>query len=102
MDKNHCWTALKYTILLQFITTPALKDSEGNIAVSIKAKKALVWKSAFLKSSPNFFKTPAIPLGLAHAKIIEKTVGQILLTQVSTKAPGPNKINFQVLQMIWS
>ena len=102
MDKNHCWTALKYTKPLQFRTTPALKDNEGNIAVSMKAKEALVRKSAFPRPPPNFLETPAIPLGLAHTKITEKTVGQALLTQAATKAPGPDKINFQVLQMIWS
>ena len=102
MDKNHCWTALKYTKPLQFRTTPALKDNEGNIAVSMKAKEALVRKSALLRPPPNFLETPAISLGLAHTKITEETVGQALLTQAATKAPGPDKINFQVLQMIWS
>ncbi len=94
MDKNHCWTALKYTKPLQFRTTPALKDSEGNIAVSMKAKEALVGKSAFPRPPPNFLETPAIPLGLAHTKITEEIVGQALLTQAATKAPGPDKINF--------
>ena len=94
MDKNHCWTALKYTKPLQFRTTPALKDNEGNIAVSMKAKEALVRKSAFPRPPPNFLKTPAIPLGLAYTKITEETVGQTLLTQAATKAPGSDKINF--------
>ena len=42
IGKNHCWMALKYTKLMQFRTTPTLKDSDGNTAVSMKAKEALV------------------------------------------------------------
>ncbi len=42
IDKNYCWTALKYTRPLQFRITPTLKNSDGNTAVSMKAKKALV------------------------------------------------------------
>ena len=90
-------TALKYTKLLQFKTTPALKDSERNIVVFMKAKEALVRKSAFSRPPPNFLETPAISLGLAHTKITEEIVGQALLTQEATKVSGPDKINFQVL-----
>ncbi len=68
----------------------------------MQAKEALVRKSAFSRPPPNFLKPPAIRLGLAYIKITEETVGQALLTQAATKAPGSDKINFQVLQMIWN
>ncbi len=29
-------------------------------------------------------------------------VAQALMTQAAAKAPGPDKINFKILQMIWS
>ena len=102
MDKNHYWTAFKYTKLLQFQTTPALRDSDGNTAVSMKAKEALVRKSSFPKLLTNFIELLVISCGLAPTKIIEKVVAQALVTQAATKAPGLNKINFQVLQMIWN
>ena len=102
MDKNHCWTALNYTKLLQLRTTPALKDNEKNLAVSMKAKEALIRKSAFPKPLPNFLETSTIPLGLAYTKITKDTMGQTLLTQAATKGPRLDKINFQVLQIIWS
>lgn len=38
VNKNHCWTALKYTKPQQFKKTPALKGAQGNIATSMKAK----------------------------------------------------------------
>ena len=102
MDKNYYWTTLKYTKPLKFQTMPALRDSDGNTAVSIKAKEALVRKSAFLKPPTNLVELPVISLGLAYTKIIEEVVAQALVTQAATKALGPNKINFQVLQMIWN
>ena len=101
MDKNHCWTALKYSKSLQFRTILALKDGDGDMAVSMKAKKALVQKSAFSKLPTNLIEPPVMFFGSAHMKINEKVVGQALLTQAATKAPSLDKINFQILQIIW-
>ena len=42
MDKNHYQTAFKYTKPLQFWITPALRDSNKNMAISIKTKEVLV------------------------------------------------------------
>lgn len=70
------------------------------MAVSMKAKEALVRKSAFPKPPINLYELPAIPSGSAHTKITEDVVAQALMSQAATKAPGPDMINFQVLQMI--
>lgn len=102
IDKNNCWTAFKYTKPLQFRTTPALRDSEGHTDVLIKAKEALIRKSAFPKPPTNLAKLPVTFSGMAHTKIIQEIVSQALMTQATTKAPRPDKINFQILQMIWS
>ena len=85
---------LKYTKPLQFKTILALKDSEGNIVVSIKAKEALVRKSAFPYPPPNLLEPLAIPFQLAHTKITEKTMAQALLSQAVTKVPGIDKIKY--------
>ncbi len=100
MNKNHYWTALKYTKPLQFRTTPALKDSDGNTALFMKAKEALVRRSAFPKPPPNPVESLVSPYGLLHRKVTEEVVVQALMTQVATKASGPDKINFQILRMI--
>ena len=102
MNKSHCWTALKYTKPLQLRTTPALTDVDGNTAVSMKAKEALVRRSAFPKPPPNSIEPPLMSCGMAHTRITEERVAQALMTQAATKAPGPDKINFKILQMIWS
>ncbi len=38
----------------------------------------------------------------SDTRITEEVVAQALMTQAATKAPGPDKINFKILQMIWS
>ncbi len=66
----------------------------------MKAKEALVRRLAFPKPSPNPVK-PLVSLnGLFHTKVTEEVVAQALMTQEATKAPDPDKINFQILRMI--
>lgn len=100
--QNHCWTALKYTKPLQFKTTPALKDGNGYVATSMIAKEALVRKSAFPKPpNSNPRPEPRILGGTAHINISEEIVCYALMSQSASKAPGPDKINFQILGMIF-
>lgn len=101
-QQNHCWTALKYTKLLQFKTTLAVKDLEGNIATSMKANEALVRKSAFPKPPRSRRPGPKTEPGIAQLTVTKDIVSKALVSQSATKAPGPNKINFQILRMIWS
>ena len=82
--------------------TLALKDGDGNTAVSMKVKEAFVRRSTFPKPPPNFIESPVISCGMVHTKITEERVAQALMTQSVTKASGSNKINFMILQMIWS
>ena len=69
MDKNHCWIALKYIKTLQFKTIPALKDTNRNIAVPIRAKKDLVQRSAFLKLPTNIVESPTPFFGSTPTRI---------------------------------
>jgi hypothetical protein len=49
IDKNRCWTALKYTSSKAFSTTPAIKDANGGFAITIKEKEKIFRKMAFLE-----------------------------------------------------
>lgn len=49
-DKNQCWKALQYTKPKRNHTTPAFKDPNNEIAVTIQNKEVLVRTPAFLKS----------------------------------------------------
>ena len=64
----------KYIKLLLFRTTPMLKDIEGNIAIAMKVKEALIYKSAFLKPPIRLTKLLVISLKIAYIKIIEEII----------------------------
>lgn len=81
---------------------PALKDPKGNIAISMNVKEALVRKSAFPKPLRSIRPEPKTEPGIAHLLVTEDIVSKALVSQSATKAPGPNKINFQILRIIWS
>lgn len=94
IDKNYCWTALKYTKPLQFEITLALKDSDKNMTVCMKAKEDLVKRLSFPKLQPNLLEPLIIPCKKAHIKITKETVAQTLMIQAATKALRLDKINF--------
>ncbi len=66
------------------------------------AKEALVRAHAFLKPPmfPGWEIRPA--QGLAHTWITVELVEKALLCQSITKAPGPNKLNFRAIRLLWS
>ena len=67
----------------------------------MKAKEALVRRAAFPKPPTNLVEPLITSFESAHTKINKEVVGQALMTQATTKALSPDKINFQILQMIW-
>lgn len=70
------------------------------MAVFIKAKKALIQRSAFSKLLTNLVKLSVISFALAHTKITKEVVAYALMTQATIKVFSLNKINFQIFQMI--
>lgn len=73
--KNRCWTALRYTKPLQFKTNPALKDGNGNIATSMKAKKLWHAKPPFHYRQLALFKKPKYCQGKHIPKSPRKKCG---------------------------
>lgn len=67
----------------------------------MKAKEALVRKSAFPKPPTNFGEPLVLSSGMAHLRVTEEAVSETLMTQAAMKASGPDKINFRILQMVW-
>lgn len=62
----------------------------------MKAKKALIRKSAFLKSPMSLGIEPSTAFEIICKAVTEKTVSYTLMTQSAAKAPGQDKINFRV------
>lgn len=67
----------------------------------MKAKEASVRKSAFPIPLANLGREPIIYPRIAHTRVTIESVRSALMTQAIFKAPGPNKINFQILRMTW-
>ena len=72
-----------------------------NIATSMKDKKTLVRKAAFPSPPKNSLRKPRIPASTAYLRITKEQVYNALMAQSTKKAPGPDKINFEILRMIW-
>jgi hypothetical protein len=47
MNKNRCWTALKYTSSRASSTTPAMKDADSGFVTTIEEKEEIFRKMAF-------------------------------------------------------
>ena len=101
-DTNRYWTALKYTNPSTQICTPALQDANGNWATTMESKEAMVQAKAF-PSPPQSVKPDVRPgIGSTHLRITNKDVRKALFNQAIKKAPGPSKLNFRAMRLLWS
>ena len=92
---------MKYTKPKSNSTTPALKGPNGEIAITMQAKEALVRAHAFPKP-PICHETEYQPRqGIAHTLVTKDTVGKALLCQSVKKALGPTLHNFWILRVVW-
>ena len=66
----------------------------------MKAKEALMQRSAFPRPPNSFGPDFTLPSGIANIIIIKDMMGKALMSQSAIKAPRPDKINFQILRMI--
>lgn len=87
---------------MQSSTTPALRGPNNKIAVTKQAKEALVRAHAFPKppSYPGRELRPS--QGVAHTRITEELVHAALFCQSPMKAPGPDKLDFKAIRLLWS
>lgn len=68
----------------------------------MKAKKVFVKKLVFPKLLLNSVESLISPYRLLYTKITEEIIAQALMIQVATKVFGSDKINFQIMQIIWN
>ena len=68
----------------------------------MQAKEALVRAHAFPKP-PSYPGRELRPLqGVAHTRITEELVHAALFCQSPMKAPGPDKLDFKAIRILWS
>ena len=101
-DKNRCWKVLTYTKPRTNYTTLALQGPDNQITITMQAKKALIRAHAFPKAP--FSQESKYKLGqrFAYLLVSQEMVTKALFCQLVKKTLGPNKHNFQALQLIWT
>ena len=103
-NKNRCWTALKYTSTRTSSSTPAIKSLNGEVAITIEEKEAIFMKQAFpdlSKESSAALPLPTLNMNAENSFISEKDIEKALFEQSIKKAPGPDKLNFKALRLLW-
>lgn len=68
----------------------------------MKDKEAIIWKPAFSLFPKNTLREPRIPAAITHLSITQEQVYNAFIAQSTQKAPGPDKINFEILCIIWN
>ena len=100
-DNLRCWKALRYTKEWATSVTPALKSQDGSIAVTIEEKENLVRIASF-PTPPSDDQEPleSIP-GEAYNEVSKELVYRAIHLQSGKKAPGPDRINFRAIRLLW-
>jgi ribonuclease HI len=101
-DTARCWQALRYTKPQTTGATPALSGPEGQSVTSTQEKAALIKAVTF----PTTWNGEPMPESTAegtwHQQIRTHKVQKALFSQATKKAPGPDKLNFRALRLLWS
>lgn len=100
-DSEPCWKALRYTKPWASTTTPALKDPEGNMTTSLEDNAEMVGRVAFSRPPVDWVGLPPQQKSTAHQSVDESRVRRTLFDQSQKKAPGPDRLNFSMLQLLW-
>ncbi len=66
----------------------------------MKKKEKLVCKTAFPSPPKSDHSEPVVTPGVAHQKVTKDVIYTALMTHSTSKAPGPDKINFRILRMV--
>ena len=82
--------------------TPALQDAQGNWATTMEGKEAMIRAKAF-PSPPQSVGPEVRPEpGNTHLRITSEEVREALFNQSIRKTPGPTKLNFRAIRLLWS
>lgn len=81
--------------------TPALRDPVGQVATTFEEKEEMIRREMYPDPPDKFFPEIAQKEGTAHEKVTKELVQKALVHQSTKKAPGPDKINFRALRLLW-
>jgi hypothetical protein len=94
------WRAARYANPQASMTVQVLMDKEGKQANTATEKEEMVRHKAFPPTNNNlYYELP--PAGSAHTRVTEQAVERALNAQSVKKAPGPEKLSFGAIRLLW-
>jgi hypothetical protein len=94
------WRAARYANPWVSMTVEALTDSEGKQANTATEKEEM-WRCECFPPHENHYNYELPPARSAHTHVTEQAVKRALHTQSLQKAPGPDKLSFGAIRLIW-
>jgi hypothetical protein len=83
------------------MTVEALTDREGKQAnTSLEKEEMLRHESFPPNDGDQYYELP--PAGSAHTRVTEQSVERALYSQSVKKAPGPDKLSFGAIRLLWN
>ncbi|POS88401.1 hypothetical protein EPUL_000062 [Erysiphe pulchra] len=101
-DNLRCRKALRYTKEWATSVTLALKSQDGSIAVSIEEKENFVRVASFPTPPSDDQEPPEAIPGEAYNEVSKEVFYKAIYLQSVKKAPGPDRINFRAIRLLWS
>ena len=78
-----------------------LRDPEGQIATTFEEKEEMIRKVMYPEPPDENLPELTHIDGTAHEKVTRELVRKALFHQSIKKAPGPDRINFRALRLLW-
>jgi len=99
--RDQVWQALRYTKPGGQQTTKALKSRSGEVAESWEAKAELIKEEAFPKPLKVVERKAQEEGGEMWKMITDEDIREALFNQSVQKAPGPDRLGFKVIRLLW-
>ena len=82
------------------MTVEALTDRQGKQANTSLEKEEMLRREFFpLNDDDQYYELP--PAGSAHTRVTEQAVERALFSHSVKKAPGPDKLSFGAIRLLW-
>ena len=94
------WRAAQYANPRAGRTVEALTEREGRQANTAAEKEEMLRRESFPPNdNDQYYELP--PAGSAYTRVTEQAVERALLAQSVKKAPGPDKLSFGAIRLLW-
>jgi len=94
------WRAVRYANPRAGMTMEALTDREGKEANTSQEKEEMLRRESFPPNDDDQY-YELLPAGSPPTHITEQAVERALFTQLVKKAPGPDKLTFSAILLLW-